>query len=69
MEIMTLLPMETLLPANYKSISSNTLTVNSGGTVTVENGITNNGDIVVEDNGSISSRNQRWTKYWNWLYR
>jgi hypothetical protein len=32
---------------------SNTLTVNSGGTVTVENGIANNGAIVIEDNGSL----------------
>ena len=33
--------------------STKTLTINNGGTVTIENGITNNGAIVVEDNGSL----------------
>ena len=33
--------------------ATRTLTVNSGGTVTVENGIANSGTIIVEDNGSF----------------
>ena len=33
--------------------ATNTLTVNNGGTVTIQNSITNAGNIVVEDNGSI----------------
>ena len=42
------------LTANELTVNaSQTLTVNSGGNVTVVNSITNNGSIVVEDNGSF----------------